>query len=111
MCTHIIEVYEPTSFSGQNPIHANSVGVVKTRDRSEFLLLDLEVPFESEGSIISQLILQPRYFGDKIQRAVQDMCTVSIMCVKPDIDINVDDYVQLTDFMRWGCGKVNPSRH
>jgi len=111
MCTHIIEVYEPTGFSGQNPIHANNVGVVKTRDRSEFFLLDLEVPFEYKDGIVSQLILQPRYFGDKIQRAVQDMCTVSIMCVKPDVDIDIEDYIQLTDFMRWGCGKVNPSRH
>ena len=110
MCTHTIEVYEPNDFPGQNPIHANSVGVVKTRDRSEFFLLDLEQPFDHKGTLVSQLILQPRYYGDKIQRAVRDMCTVSIMCVKPDSHLSTESFMQLSDVSSWGCGKVNPSR-
>ncbi len=109
MCTHVIEVYEPTGFTGQNPIHANSIGVVKTRDRNEYFLLDIEEPFEHEGSLVSQVILQPRYFGDKIQRAVRDMCTVTIMYVKDNCDVSIEEYMKLTDVGRWGCGKINPS--
>ncbi|MCF6217620.1 MAG: hypothetical protein L3J62_04185 [Gammaproteobacteria bacterium] len=111
MCTHEIEVYEPANFSGQNPIHANSIGVVKTRDRNEFFLLDLEKPFEYKGNTVSQLILRPRYYGDKIQRVTRDMCTVNIMYVKPDSKISTDEYMQLTDVGKWGCGKINPSRN
>ncbi len=110
MCTHTIELYEPVGFEGRNPIHVNSVGVVKTRDRNEFFLVSLEEPFKLQGELITQLILQPRYFGDKIQRAVRDMCTVSVMCVKPGIQMSIDQFMQLSDVMRWGCGKVNPAR-
>jgi len=109
--THVIEVYEPTDYIGQNPIHGEAVGVIKTQDRSEFFLINLEEPFDVNGEEVKQVILQPRYFGDKIARVTHDICTVSIMRVKEDCPLSLDEYFQLSAVAKWGCGKVNPSKY
>lgn len=108
--THVIELYEPGNFAGQNPLHIKGVGVIRSRDRSEYFLANLMEPFDYEGDQVAQIVVLPRYYGDKIQRAAKDLCTISILRVKAGINLDVDSTVDFSSIIKWGCGKITPVR-
>lgn len=109
--THVIELYEPGNFTGHNPMHIKGVGVIRGRDRVEYFLANLVEPFDCDGDHVEQIVLQPRYYGDKIQRAEKDLCTISILRVRPDVSLNVDSTLDFSSIIKWGCGKITPIRN
>lgn len=108
--THIIEIYDPNDYSGPNPIKVNGLGVIRGLDKTEYYLLSVKNPFDYRGSIVNQLIVQPRYFGDKIMRVVNDACTVGIMRVNPDLMLSPENAMSMDCYSFWGAGKIVPSR-
>lgn len=109
--THVIEVYEPLGSLNQNPLHVAEVGIIKTQDRAEYFLANLDQPFNFDGEEVTQVILQPRYYGDKTIRAQKDMCTITIFRVRPECKMDESTVLDLTRVTKWGCGKINPVRN
>lgn len=106
--THVIEIYEPDGYRGPNPLRVIGVGVIAGPDKSEYYLLQLESPFDHQGEPVSQLLVQPRYFGDKIDRAVNEICTVGIIRVRAGVVLDSDSSLDLASSFYWGCGKICP---
>ena len=105
---HVIEIYEPAEYEGPNPMRVSGVGVVYGPDKSEYYLLEVVSPFDHTGDSVNQVLVQPRYFGDKIDRAINDICTVGIIRVKPDVILSSDSDFELSSSFYWGCGKICP---
>ncbi len=108
---HFIEIYEPYEYDGPNPLEVSGVAVLKGPTRSNYYLLELSSPVEYDHERVEQLLVAPRYNGDKIDRAVCSTCTVNIARVPPDT--HLDDSTSLTfeSILRWGVGKISPAPH
>ena len=104
---HVLEVYEPYEYHGQNPLCAKGVAVVAGPMRDTYYLLRLDNPFEYERVKIEHLLVSPRYNGDKIDLTVSSTCTVNIARVLPDIDLRDRPSITFDDFHRWGVGKIS----
>lgn len=105
--THILEIYEPYNYAGQNPIPAEGVAVLNGPLRDDYYLLQVTIPIELDGDKIEQFLVSPRYNGDKIDRAVSSTCTVSIARVPEGM--HLDDHTRLSfdEILRWGVGKIS----
>ena len=57
---------------------------------------------------IEQVLVVPRYNGDKIDRAVSSACTVNIARVPTGASLDGKTRVTFEDFLRWGVGKISP---
>lgn len=104
---HVLEVYEPYEYKGQNPLSVAGVTVLKGPMRDNYYLLRLDTPVEYEHELIELLLVLPHYTGDKIDRAVTSTCTVNIARVPADSDIADKTSVSFEDFQRWGVGKIS----
>ncbi|MFQ5642959.1 MAG: hypothetical protein ACE5FQ_04580 [Thiogranum sp.] len=104
---HVLEVYEPYEYEGQNPLTVAGVSVLKGPMRDNYYLLRLDTPVEYDHEMIELLLVLPHYTGDKIDRAVNSTCTVSISRVPTDSDIATRSSVSFEDFQRWGVGKIS----
>lgn len=104
---HVLEVYEPYEYQGQNPLCVEGVAVVAGPMRDSYYLLRLDKPFEFEHDVVEQLLVSPRYNGDKIDRTVSSTCTVNIAVVPPNTDLSDRDHVRFEDLQRWGVGKIS----
>jgi hypothetical protein len=103
---HFIEIYEPYEYTGPNPLDVDGVAVLHDPMRHDYYLLDVTSPFEYNHQKIEQLLVAPRYNGDKIERAMSSACTVSIACVPVGTHLNPDDPLSFEDLLRWGVGKI-----
>jgi len=101
------EVYEPYNFHGDNPMHADGLGVVVGPVRDNYYLVSLEQPFQINGDPVRHILLQPHYNGDKIDRAVNSTCTVNIGHVINGMAPDHIDKLAFDDFERWGVGKIS----
>lgn len=108
--SHIIEIYDPSDYVGPNPIKVSGLGVVRGPDKAEYYLLSVRNPFDYKGAKVTQLIVQPRYFGDKIARVVNDACTVGIMRVMSDFELSPEADLAVSSCAFWGAGKIVPAR-
>lgn len=108
--THMIEVYDPSDYVGPNPIKVSGLGVVRGPDKSEYYLLSVRSPFDYKGSMVTQLVVQPRYYGDKIARVVNDACTVGIMRVTAEEELSPEVDLAASSCFFWGAGKITPTR-
>lgn len=108
---HFIEIYEPYEYEGPNPLPVSGVAVLQGPTRSNYYLLELSTPVEFDHEKVEQLLVAPRYNGDKIDRAVSSTCTVNIARVPAGT--HLDDTVSLTfdSILRWGVGKITPASH
>lgn len=104
---HFIEIYEPYEYSGPNPLTVDGVAVLKDPIRHEHYLLDVASPFTFGQQKIEQLLVAPRYSGDKIDRAMLSTCTVSIACVPAGVHLSPEDLLSFEILLRWGVGKIS----
>jgi len=105
---HALEVYEPYDYRGDNPLSVAGIAVVAGPMRDNYYLVQLDHPFLIEHSSIRQLLVQPRYNEDEIDRAVSSTCTVTIARVIGDANLVTMDRISFSDFERWGVGKISP---
>jgi len=108
---HVLEVYEPYEYKGQNPLTVAGVTVLKGPMRDNYYLLRLNTPVEYDHEWIELLLVLPHYTADKIDRAVTSTCTVNIAVVPADSDIVDKTSVGFEDFQRWGVGKISLNNH
>ena len=106
---HLLEVYEPYEYAGPNPVHVLGSGVLRGPNGASYYLLNVEGVLELDEMSVVQLLVLPRYNGDKIERAKQSCCTVNIARVRPDIKLGPGDPFAYTDVTHWGVGKIVPS--
>ncbi len=105
---HALEVYEPYDYRGDNPLSVAGVAVVAGPMRDNYYLVQLDQPLLVDDTPVTQLLVQPRYNGDKIDRAVSSTCTVNIARVVGDTDLVNLERVSFDQFIRWGVGKISP---
>ncbi len=106
---HLIEIYEPYEYTGPNPINVDGVAVLQDPVRQTYYLLDVSSPFELDQQKVEQLLVAPRYNGDKIDRAISSACTVSIARVPPGTHLDPETLLTFDDCLRWGVGKIVPA--
>lgn len=106
---HFIEIYEPYEYEGPNPLHVEGVAVLQGPTRSNYYLLELEAPFEFDHEKVEQLLVAPRYNGDKIDRAVSSTCTVNIARVPEGVQLDQSAALTFDRMLRWGVGKISPA--
>jgi len=104
---HVLEIYEPYEYTGQNPVAAEGIAVIPGPMREHYYLLQIFRPLEFERETIKQFIVMPHYNGDKIDRAVSSTCTVNIARVPSDADLSDKAMLAFCDFLRWGVGKIS----
>ena len=104
---HVLEVYEPYEYKGQNPLTVEGVTVLKGPMRDNYYLLRLDTPVEHDHKLIEMLLVLPHYTEDKIDRALNSTCTVNIARIPPDSDIADKTRVSFEDFQCWGVGKIS----
>jgi hypothetical protein len=106
---HVLEVYEPYDYHGVNPMHVAGLSVLAGPMRDNYYLVRLEHPLLVGGDNVEHLLVQPRYNGDKIDRAVTSTCTVNIARVHNGADPESTVQLAFSDFERWGVGKISLS--
>ncbi len=104
---HVLEIYEPYEYTGQNPLTAEGIAVIPGPSRERYYLLRIASPFEYEHQTVIQFVVMPRYNGDKIDRAVSSTCTVNIARVPDGVDLSDKPELTFDDFLRWGVGKIS----
>ncbi len=105
---HALEIYEPYDYHGDNPLSVSGIAVVAGPMRDHYYLVRLEHPFLIEQQDVIQLLVQPRYNEDTIERAVGSTCTVNIARVVSKADLSQVAKLSFDDFQRWGVGKISP---
>ena len=105
---HLLEIYEPYEYEGLNPLVIGGIALIAGPLRNQYYLLELDNPFRYERERIRQLLVSPRYNGDKIDRAVSSTCTVNIARVAPGLDLTKQSSLSYDDIERWGVGKISP---
>lgn len=105
---HLLEVYEPYSYEGPNPMRVLGNGVLRGPNGASYYLLNLDGTLELDESSVIQLLVLPRYNGDKIERAEQSCCTVNIARVRPGVTLSPGAPFTYTDVSHWGVGKITP---
>jgi len=107
--THFIEIYEPYDYSGQNPLPVEALGMVQGPGKTEYYLLRTELHLNNFTQPVCQLIVNPRYQGDKVTKLIESQTTVGISCLKSGILIKAGDSVSYADISYWGVGKISPA--
>jgi hypothetical protein len=105
---HALEIYEPYDYHGDNPLSVSGIAIVAGPMRDNYYLVRLEHPFVIDQQDVTQLLVQPRYNGDNIDRAVASTCTVNIARVIGDSDLSTVKKLSFDNFQRWGVGKITP---
>ena len=108
---HFIEIYEPYEYTGPNPVNVDGIAILQDPMHHDYYLLDVRSPFEFEHQKVEQLLVAPRYNGDKIDRATSSTCTVSIARVPAGIHLNPEDLLTFENLLRWGVGKISLSNN
>ena len=107
--SHLIEIYEPYDYHGEDPLQAKSVGVILGPGISEYYLMNTNLIILENDPPIFQIVINPRYQGDKIERCVDGQCTVGISYLKDNSKtLTSGDSVSYADIVYWGVGKVRP---
>jgi hypothetical protein len=105
---HALEIYEPYDYHGDNPLSVSGVAILVGPMRDNYYLVQLQHPFVIDQEDVTQLLVQPRYNDDKIDRAVGSTCTVNIARVVSKADLSQVKRLAFDDFQRWGVGKISP---
>ncbi len=105
---HLLEVYEPYGYQGPNPMRVHGTGVLRGPNGAPCYLLNIEGTLQLEDAAVTQLLIMPRYNGDKIERAEQSCCTVCIARVLPGITLDANTPFSYNDVAHWGVGKISP---
>ena len=105
---HLLEIYEPYEYDGPNPLPVSGVAVLRGPNGAAYYLVTLREPIELNDSAVEQLLVLPRYNGDKIQRAEESACTVNIERVLPGARLGADAQVAYDCIAHWGVGKITP---
>ncbi len=104
---HFLEIYEPYEYEGQNPLVMDGVAILAGPLRNHYYLLELESPLPNGQNSVQQLLVSPRYNGDKIDRAVSSTCTVNIARVPQGTDLTTASSLGYDEIERWGVGKIS----
>jgi hypothetical protein len=104
---HLLEVYEPYEYEGPNPISVSGSGILRGPNGAFYYIVSVASPFHVDRSRVEQLLVLPRYNGDKIQRAKQSTCTVNIATVRPGVKLEHMGPLSYADICHWGVGKIS----
>lgn len=107
--THLIEIYEPYDYAGQNPLPVEAIGKINGPGKTEYYLLDTNLVLSSSPKPVNQLVINPRYQGDNIHKMMDSQTTVGISCLKQGIQVKAGDSVSYADLTYWGVGKIKPA--
>ncbi|MCO6414040.1 MAG: hypothetical protein J5I92_14960 [Thiogranum sp.] len=105
---HILEIYEPYEYAGENPLNVEGIAIIPGPTRENYYLLRVETPFEFDHETVEHVLILPRYNDDKIDRAVSSSCTVNIARIPAGVDLSDKPKITFDDFLRWGVGKISP---
>ncbi len=105
---HLLEVYEPYEYTGPNPVHVLGSGVLRGPNGAFYYLLGIDGEVTLDDIPIEQLLVLPRYNGDKIKRAEESCCTVNIERIRPGIVLTPGGPFSYNDVIHWGVGKITP---
>lgn len=106
---HLLEVYEPYSYEGPNPVRVLGGGVLRGPNGAFYYLLNVDGTLELDEAAVAQLLVLPRYNGDKIERAECSCCTVNIARVLAGVTLNPGTTFTYSDVAHWGVGKITPA--
>jgi hypothetical protein len=104
---HILEIYEPYDYAGENPLTVEGIAILPGPTRENYYLLRVEHPFQFEHETIEHVLILPRY-NDGIDRAVSSSCTVNIARIPAGVNLREKTRIEFDDFLRWGVGKISP---
>ncbi|MBZ0071707.1 MAG: hypothetical protein WCY26_06510 [Thiohalobacteraceae bacterium] len=105
---HLLEIYEPYEYEGPNPIHVLGTGVLRGPNGASYYLLGVNGGLQLNDDLVEQLLVLPRYNGDKIERAEQSCCTVNIVRVHAGVRLCPGAPFAYSDITHWGVGKITP---
>ena len=108
MQLHVLEIYEPYEYTGQNPVNVEGIPILPGPTRENYYLLRVETPFSVGQEVVEHILILPRYNDDKIDRAVSSSCTVNIARVPAGVDLQGKPKISFDDILRWGVGKISP---
>ncbi|MCA1805077.1 MAG: hypothetical protein LC646_07025 [Xanthomonadaceae bacterium] len=103
---HILEIYEPYDYTGPNPMVVAGVSTALDPTGVEYFLLQLAEPVDLADAQLEQILVKPRYNGDKIDRATCSSCTVIISRVMPGHHVNGSGHFEFEQVHHWGVGKI-----
>lgn len=103
---HILEIYEPYDYQGPNPMVASGISTAVDPTGVEYFLLELAKPIAIADAELEQLLVKPRYNGDRIDRATSSSCTVCICRVMPGAHVNGDGHFDFEQVHHWGVGRI-----
>lgn len=103
---HLLEVYEPYEYKGPNPISVSGSGILRGPNGAFYYIVAVTSPFNVDSTRVEQLLVLPRYNGDKIQRAKQSTCTVNIATVRAGVRLEHMGSLSYADICHWGVGKI-----
>lgn len=106
---HMLEVYDADNLDGPNPIHVRGVYTVRGPESSQYYILEPTEAIRINGADVEQLAIRPHYEGDRIDKAVESVCTVGIALAKPGHTYEADHNYGFADFCFWKVGKIHPS--
>lgn len=105
---HLLEIYEPYEYEGPNPMRVLGAGVLRGPNGASYYLLGVNGGLQLNDDLVEQLLVLPRYNGDKIERAEQSCCTVNIVRVRPGVRLSPGTPFAYSDVAHWGVGKITP---
>ncbi len=106
---HLLEVYEPYDYEGPNPLRVVGDAILDGPPGNRYYLVHLEqaVATGNNGKIRDILVF-PRYSEDRVERATESACTVTIATLRPGAQIDTDQPLAYADVCNWGVGKITP---
>lgn len=106
--TYLLEIYDVEDYDGPNPVHVSCTGFIHGPERSQYCILQPDDRFT--GLPFAQLAVRPHYDGDKINRAVESVCTVSISLPASGVTYSPGERYGFADFEFWKVGKIHPPK-
>ncbi|WJW74508.1 hypothetical protein QVG61_08275 [Thiohalobacter sp. IOR34] len=107
--THLLEIYEPYEFDGNNPLHITGGGVLRGANGAFYYLVTASQGLSVDGQAVEQLLLLPRYNEDPIKAVQESTCTVNIERVLPGVRLEPNHTFSYNDIEHWGVGKISPN--
>jgi hypothetical protein len=105
---HLLEFYDLDGYTGPNPLRATGIGTVRGPEGSEYYVLKPAEAITVGDQTVNQLAVRPHYKGDRIDRAVNSICTVGIALAKPGTAYEIGRQYGFADFCFWTVGKIHP---
>jgi hypothetical protein len=113
MKLHEIAISDPMLWeapNGTNRILAQGLGVVygspKFQVPERLYLLRVVHSLAIDGEVVNQLLVNPRFVGDILEKVISSHCMVNIYRVKSNIILKSEDEFNPFDYGSWAIGSI-----